>query len=216
MPDNIDSTSEDFLKKQQQIYKSAYITIALLIINVVVFLISSLIFPAWYAIGAMYTEGVARDGEVYRIVTATFLHANISHLFNNMIMLGLVGAIIENYIGHGLFLFLYMLAGIVGNLLSMAYEMRTDLVRISVGASGAVMGLVGFLVVWIVINRKELVKDRYMLLRLLFLLIFVVDACFFQNGANTIAHLGGFLTGFVVGVLNIILFKNRKNMEGIA
>ena len=41
-------------------------------------------------------------------------------------MLGLVGAIIENYIGHGLFLFLYTLAGIAGNLLSMAYEMTND------------------------------------------------------------------------------------------
>ena len=216
MPGNIDSTSEDFLKKQQQIYKSANITIALLIVNVVVFLLSSTVFLSWYAIGAMYTQSVVKDGEIYRLITATFLHANIGHLFNNMIMLGLVGAIIENYIGHGLFLFLYILAGIAGNLLSMAYEMTNDVVRISVGASGAVMGLVGFLVVWIVINRKELVKDRSMLLRLLFLLIFVVDACFFQSGANTIAHLGGFLTGFVIGVLNIILFKNRKDMEGIA
>ena len=98
----------------------------------------------------------------------------------------------------------------------MSYEIKNDLSWLSVGASGAVMGLVGFLMVWIVINRKELVKDKSMLLRLLFLLIFVVDACFFQSGANTIAHLGGFLTGFVIGVLNIILFKNRKNMEGIA
>jgi rhomboid protease GluP len=216
MPGSIDSTSEDFLKKQQQIYKSAYITIALLIINIVVFLLSSFVFPSWYATGAMYTAGVVMDGEFYRIVTATFLHANISHLFNNMIMLGLVGAIIENYIGHWLFLFLYMLAGIFGNLLSMSYEIKNDLSWLSVGASGAVMGLVGFLMVWIVINRKELGKDKSMLLRLLFLLIFVVDACFFQSGANTIAHLGGFLTGFVIGVLNIILFKNRKNMEGIA
>ena len=216
MPGNIDSTSEDFIKKQQQIYRSAYVTIALLVINILVFLLSSLVFPSWYASGAMYTEGVIKDGEAYRIITATFLHANVSHLFNNMIMLGLVGAIIENYIGHGLFLFLYMLAGIAGNLLSMAYEIRNDLAWLSVGASGAVMGLVGFLVVWIVINRKELVKDKSMLLRLLFLFIFVVDACFFQSGANTIAHLGGFLTGFVIGVLNIILFKNRKNMEGIA
>ena len=87
---------------------------------------------------------------------------------------------------------------------------------LSVGASGAIMGLVGFLMVWIVINRRELAKDKSMLFRLLFLLIFVIDACFFQSGANTIAHLGGFLTGFVVGVLNIIVFKNKKDMEGIA
>ena len=216
MPGNIDSTSEDFLKKQQQIYKSAYVTIALLIVNILIFILSTTFFQVWYSMGAMYTAGVVMDGELYRIVTAMFLHADISHLFNNMIMLGLVGAIIENYIGHGLFVFLYMLSGIFGNLLSMSYEIKHDLSWLSVGASGAIMGLVGFLMVWIVINRRELVKDKSMLFRLLFLLIFVIDACFFQSGANTIAHLGGFLTGFVIGILNIILFKNRKNMEGIA
>lgn len=216
MSGNIDSTSEDFLKKQQQIYKSAYVTIALLAVNIVVFVLSTTFFQSWYSTGAMYTAGIIMDGELYRIVTAIFLHADINHLFNNMIMLGLVGAIIENYIGHGLFIFLYMLSGILGNLLSMSYEIKHDLSWLSVGASGAVMGLVGFLVVWIVINRRELAKDKSMLLRLLFLLIFVIDACFFQSGANTVAHLGGFLTGFVIGILNIIMFKNRKDMEGIA
>lgn len=212
----IDSTSEDFLRKQQEIYKSAYITIALLAINITIFILSNTILPVLFSRGALYTEAILRAGESYRIFTAAFLHADLNHLFNNMIMLLLVGAIIENYIGHGLYLILYLLAGIIGNLLSVAYEINNQITRVSVGASGAIMGLVGFLVVWIVINRKQLVQDRSMLIRLLFLLIFVIDACFFQEGANTEAHLGGFLTGFVIGVLNIVLFNNRKDMEGIA
>ena len=216
MPGNIDSNSEDFLKNQQKIYSSAYVTLGLIVINVAVFIISSMFITSWYYDGALYTKGVLTEGQYYRVITAMFLHAGPSHLFNNMIMLGLIGAIIENYIGHGLFFFLYFISGIFGNLLSMAYEIRNDLNWISVGASGAVMGLVGFLMVWIVINRKELVKDRSMLIRLLFLFLFVVEACFFQSGANTVAHLGGFITGFVLGVINIILFHNRKDMEGIA
>jgi rhomboid protease GluP len=44
----------------------------------------------------------------------------------------------------------------------------------------------------------------------------VVEACFFQKGANTIAPLGGFIAGFIFGIINIILFNNRKDMEGIA
>ncbi|MBP3198080.1 MAG: rhomboid family intramembrane serine protease, partial [Butyrivibrio sp.] len=95
-------------------------------------------------------------------------------------------------------------------------EIKNDLTWVSVGASGAVMGLVGYLVVWIVINRDRLIKDKSMLIRLLLLLLFVIDACFFQEGANTVAHLGGFITGFVFGVINIIIFNNRKDMEGIA
>ncbi len=215
MADNIDSTSEDFLRRQQQIYKAAYITLALIGINIIVFVLTSMV-PSLYYNGAMYTAGVVMDGEFYRILTAIFIHADIGHIFNNMLMLGLVGAIIENYTGHGLFLFLYILSGIFGNLLSMSYEIKNDLQYISVGASGAVMGVVGFLCVWIVVNRKVLSKDKSMLLRLIFLLIFVIDSCFFQSGANTVAHLGGFLTGFVIGVINIVVFNNRKNMEGIA
>ena len=215
MSGNIDSTSEDFLSKQQEIYKSAYVTLALIVINIIVFVISNLV-PSLYSNGAMFTAGILANGEYYRIFTATFLHANVKHLFDNMIMLGIVGAIIENYMGHGLYRIMYLLAGICGNLLSMAYEIHNDLQWVSVGASGSVMGVVGFLAVWIVINRKVLVQDKSMLIRLLFLLVFVVDACFFQSGANTVAHLGGFLTGFVIGILNIIVFKNRKNMEGIA
>ncbi len=215
MADRIDSTSEEFLLRQQQIYRSAYITLGLLVVNIIIFLISGLV-PDLYYHGAMYTEGVVMNGEFYRILTSTFLHANIAHLFNNMIMLGIAGAIVENYMGHGLYFIMYIMAGIAGNLLSMAYEIHNDIQMISVGASGSVMGVVGFISVWIVINRKALAGDKSMLLRLIFLFIFVIDACFFQSGANTVAHLGGFLTGFVFGVLNIVLFKNRKNMEGIA
>lgn len=212
----IDSSSEEFIEKQRYIYKSAFVTMILLTINIIVFVLSSLYLPVLYSKGAMYTAAVISEGEIYRILSAIFLHANVNHLFNNMIMLLLVGAIIENYVGHGLFAVIYILAGIFGNLLSMSYEIKNDLTWVSVGASGAVMGLVGYLVVWIVINRDRLIKDKSMLIRLLLLLLFVIDACFFQEGANTVAHLGGFITGFVFGVINIIIFNNRKDMEGIA
>ena len=207
MPDSI--RNDEFVKRQQQIYKSGFVTIILLAINIIVFLLSNTLMHELYSEGVMFTSAVVIDGEFYRIVTAMFLHADINHLFNNMIMLLLVGAIIENYLGHASYLFMYFLAGIFGNLLSMSYEIRNDLTWVSLGASGAVMGLVGFMSVWIVINRKQLVKDKSMLIRLILLLLFVIESCFFQQGANTVAHLGGFLTGFVFGIINIILFNNR-------
>jgi rhomboid protease GluP len=132
-----------------------------------------------------------------------------------MMMLGLVGAIIERYTGHAVYCVLYFLGGIFGNLLSMAYEMQNDLNWVSLGASGAIMGLVGFLIVWLIIFRKQLIKEKTMLFRLFLLALFVIEACFFQKGANLAAHLGGFLTGFVFGIINIVIFNNRKNMEGI-
>ncbi len=205
-----------YWERQEQIYKSSYISIALLILNAFIFLMSGTVMDWMYEKGALVTELVLRDGEFYRLFTAMFLHADINHLVNNMLMLALAGAIVENYTGHIFYFFLYMLSGLLGNMISMAYEIRNGLIWVSVGASGAIMGLVGFVVVWIVINRKTFVRNRNLVVRLIFLGIFVIQACFFQKGANTAAHLGGFLTGVVLGIINIIIFKNNKTMEGLA
>lgn len=206
----------DYWQRQEQIYKRSYITIALLAINVVIFLLSSFAFGWMYEKGAMITEVVLRDGQYYRLFTAMFLHADPQHLINNMLMLALGGAIVENYTGHAFYLFLYMLSGLFGNMISMAYEIQNRLSWVSVGASGAVMGLVGFVVVWILVNRKTFIRSRNLVIRLILLGIFFIEACFFQRGANIAAHTGGFATGAVLGVINIIVLKNNKNMEGLA
>lgn len=215
MADNRFGVDEEFVERQREIYKSSYISIALLVINIIVFVLSNTIARFLYSEWVMDTTLIVRDGEFYRLFSAIFMHLNMDHLFNNMMVLLLVGALIENYLGHFAYFFLYIIAGTFGNLLSMYYEINSGDFRISLGASGATMGIVGFLVVWLVINRKTLVKDRSMIFRLLLLLLLVINACFFQPQANTQAHLGGFIAGFIFGLINIVIFKNRKNMEGI-
>lgn len=207
--------SENYWEKQELLYKKAYVTIALFAMNVLIFIACTFTGDLLYNKGALVTYRVIMEGELYRIFTAIFLHGGIDHIVNNMLMLVLVGAIIEDYTGHGLFIVLYLLSGVFGNLLSMAYEIRNSLNWVSVGASGAIMGLVGFLVVWLIANRKKMLGNKNLLFRLFLLAIFLVEACFFQEGANTVAHLGGFLTGFILGVINIVIFKNNKNMEGL-
>lgn len=210
------SASDDLLRQQGEIYKNAVVTLILLGVNVLIYLIGMPLGDTVYNKGALITYKVLMDGEFYRIFTAMFLHAGTEHIVNNMLMLATVGAIVEQYTGHGFFFILYIISGIFGNLLSMAYELRNNLNWISVGASGAIMGIVGFLVVWIIINRQRFVKNKSLMMRIGLLAIFLVNACFFQEGANTVAHLGGFLTGVVLGIINIVLLKNRKDMEGIA
>ena len=210
------SASDDLLRQQGEIYKNAVVTLILLGVNVLIYLIGMPLGDTVYNKGALITYKVLMDGEFYRIFTAMFLHAGTEHIVNNMLMLATVGAIVEQYTGHGFFFILYIISGIFGNLLSMAYELRNNLNWISVGASGAIMGIVGFLVVWIIINRQRFVKNKSLMMRIGLLAIFLVNACFFQEGANTVAHLGGFLTGVVLGIINIVLLKNRKDMEAIA
>ncbi|MCR5671897.1 MAG: rhomboid family intramembrane serine protease [Butyrivibrio sp.] len=215
MQDN-NYSQQDFYGQQELIYKSAYVSIALLLLNVLIFILCISVAPFLYDKGAMVTQLILEKGQFYRLFSAIFLHADIEHLVNNMVMLALIGAIVEHYTGHGFYIFLYFASGLVGNMLSMAFEMRNDLSIVSIGASGAVMGLVGFVAIWVVINRNTFIRNKNTFFRLGLLLIFVVNACFFQEGANTMAHLGGFLAGIVLGIVDIILLKNNKNMEGLA
>ncbi len=204
-----------YWKRQEKIYKRSFISIGLLIINVLIFLLSSTVMNWMYEKGAMITELVLNNFEYYRLFSAIFLHANSEHLLNNMFMLLLVGAIVENYTGHAYFLFMFLFSGFFGNLVSMVYEIRNNLDWISVGASGGIMGLVGFVVLWVIVNRKSFINSRYMLIRMVLLGIFVIQSCFFQEGANTMAHLGGFIAGVILGIVNIIMLKNNKIMEGL-
>ena len=212
----ISASDGGYLDRQASMYRNAYVTICLAVINIVVFIISSTFMGWMIEKGAMVTEIVLKNGEYYRLFTAIFLHADVSHLMNNMLMLFIAGAVVENYTGHAFYFFLYMLSGLFGNMISMAYEIQNDLRWVSVGASGAIMGLVGFIVIWIIKNRKNFVRSRNVIMRLFFLALLILYASFFQSGANTAAHLGGFLTGIVLGVINIVLLKNDKNMEGLA
>ena len=88
--------------------------------------------------------------------------------------------------------------------------------RISVGASGAIMGNVGFLALWLLAGGKAKRKMPNLKYRLIVFGLYIIQTCFIQEGANTQAHFGGFLMGVFMGVINIIIFKNKKKMEGLA
>ena len=154
----------------------------------------------------------------FQFITHMFMHGDIWHIFFNMFALWMFGRIMEQTWGWKKFLIFYFVCGFGGALIQ---EMGQLIGLINsqdyiIGASGAIMGLVGFIVVWIIKNRKTFVRNRNVIIRLVFLALLILYASFWQSGANTAAHLGGFLTGAVLGVINIVLLKNDKYMEGLA
>ncbi|MBO4458572.1 MAG: rhomboid family intramembrane serine protease [Butyrivibrio sp.] len=214
---NAHGSQEEFWNEQRRIYKTAYVTIALVIINVIVYLLCITDFGyILYENGALMLSEIGSTPGKLRILYSIFLHADANHLAGNMLMLVVLGGVIENYTGHIVYFILYMLSGIFGNIFSLAIEYYFCLDRISVGASGAIMGLVGFLTLWLLAGGPSKTKIADMRYRLIVFGLYIVQSCFIQNGANTEAHLGGFLMGVVVGVINIIIFKNIKKMEGLA
>ena len=90
--------------------------------------------------GANYGP-LIKAGEVYRLLTASFLHIGVFHLFFNMLALYQVGNEIEKYYGANKFLIIYLVSAIVGSLTSMLFNPA----YISAGASGAIFGLFGSL-----------------------------------------------------------------------
>ena len=93
--------------------------------------------------GALTGIGVA-NGEWWRVGTAAFLHANTLHILFNMYALWLLGRALERYIGAGRFLAIYAVSGITG---SAGALLLTNLYTPTVGASGAIFGLMGALLV---------------------------------------------------------------------
>ena len=123
-----------------------YITIFLVAVNVILFLICTFAGEVLYNVGELSPKSFLEDGRYYTILTAMFLHADIYHLANNMLLLAGLGMMLENDIGHVRFAVLYFLSGIGAHIVSLSYKLFADEWYVSsIGASGAVFGLVGAL-----------------------------------------------------------------------
>ena len=108
----------------------AVCTVALIVINVAVFLILSAMGDTEDAVfmmnhGGMYEPLIVQEHEYYRLFTSMFLHFGMSHLLNNMVLLGALGWNLELETGKIKFLIIYLVSGLGGNLLSLYHDWRT-------------------------------------------------------------------------------------------
>jgi membrane associated rhomboid family serine protease len=133
---------------------------------------------------AMWPAAVHQQDEYYRAFTAVWLHANVLHIFFNMIALLIVGPAVEVLLGKTRFLALYLIAGLGGSVCS--YLLSPPNVA-GIGASGAIMGVLGAYVV-LGVRRHLPVAPVVGLLVLNFLIGFSGDI-------DWRAHLGGAITG---------------------
>ena len=153
----------------------------------------------------MYTPLVLENAEYYRLIACVFLHFGIDHLMNNMVLLGALGWNLETEIGSIKFLLIYFVSGIGANLISLAMDLRTGNMAVSVGASGAVFGLLGALL-WVVIRNKGKI-GRLTGRGMLFMVLLSLYFCFTSTGVDNAAHVGGLVCGFLTAV---ILHHGRK------
>ena len=199
---------------RERIAAMPWVNICLVAVNVIVFLICTFTGDLLYNKGAFGVAQIMEDQSYYRIITSMFLHADIQHLFNNMIILYFVGEIVEKKIGHIPYIFVYFLSGLAGNIFSAGYELLTGEYYSSIGASGAVFGVEGALLFLVIINHGRM---EYLTAgRLIFAILFSLYSGFTSTGINNAAHIGGLLMGFAAAVVIVIIrprFGTRKDRE---
>ena len=177
----------------------------------IVYLICTFTGNLLYNIGELDAAAVLLRREYGRIIYSMFLHAGIDHLFNNMVILFFLGAMIEKVTGHIQLLLIYLLSGIGANICSLLYKVMTMDSMTSVGASGAIFGLDGVLLAWILLDRQAMpdVTPR----RVLLMIVLSLYSGFTAHNIDNAAHVGGLLTGFAAGALLCALRRRKRNRE---
>jgi rhomboid protease GluP len=148
--------------------------------------------------GAKINTFILQDGEVYRLLTAMFLHGGLAHLFFNGYALYVIGRGIERLYGHTRFLIIYFLAGLTGSVASLVFSPAA-----SVGASGALFGIFGAEMVFLYRNRKlfgSAARARLNNLLMLLALNLVIGITPGSNIDNW-GHVGGLVGGLALSWL---------------
>lgn len=175
--------------------RSTPVTMALIAINVIIFL-AGLLVPdlgdRFFTEGAQFKPLIDR-GEWWRALTAMFLHSGITHVLFNMWALWLFGPTLERRYGSVPFAALYLAGGLNGAALFHAMGR----VAPAVGASGAIFGLFGALLV-ASYRQRHTVAGRAVFSQLLLLLILNLSLPFIVERIAWEAHLGGLIAGLVI------------------
>ncbi len=192
----------EYAKKQRRQRRNAFFgrfrdkswcVYLLIIINVLIFLITDLFrHEEWLFEGALSWQQVA-NGEWHRIFTSMFLHWDMSHIANNMLVLFGMGDLVEMRIGHLRFAVLYFLSGIGGAAASMWYHWWQDAYVLSAGASGAIYGVAGAVLVMLFMEGKSRTRENMMRIGIFLLLLF--SGIFTGGEVDNSAHIGGFVIG---------------------
>ena len=203
----------DFFKREGlPSLRDNYITYLLLVTNILLFFICTLHANLMYNKGALYAPAVVEQKEYYRLITSMFLHDGVSHIGSNMLILGAMGFLLESRSGHLKFGLCYFGAGIGGGLCSMAYAYHVGKFTFSVGASGAIFGLMGILLYLVIRHRGA--YGGITLPRMLFGVACSVYLGVTSQNVDNAAHIGGLITGFVLmGILDMVIPEKRGGKE---
>ena len=210
--DNINQKNESKSKIAEKIFsfKKPIITYSLIFICVLVFILM-------YVLGNGSTDNytllvfganvdtLTKNGDYYRLFTSMFLHIGILHLLCNMYSLYIIGKEVENVFGKVKYLIIYLLSGIAGSILSLAFNHNT----ICAGASGAIFGLLGALLYFGYYYRTYLGATLTRSIIPVIVLNLIIG--FTSSGIDNAAHIGGLVGGILIAMAVGVPDKSNNN-----
>lgn len=207
--DNINKKNEDRNKIAEKIfsYKVPIVTYIIMAICIILFVLMELSGGSTNGetllkFGASL-DVLVKDGEYYRLFTCIFLNIGIMHLLCNMYSLYIIGREVESLFGKIKYIIIFILSGISGSIMSLAFTHNT----ISAGASGAIFGLLGALLYFGIHYRTylgEAIKRSVIPIIIVNLII-----SFFAEGIDLAAHVGGLIGGILVAMMVGIPDKSK-------
>lgn len=195
-------------KKLEKIFspKKPVVTYILIVLNLMVFLYGVL--HGNDELINMFGNNyeLVQNGEFYRLFTCMFVHADILHILFNMIALYSIGPVVERYYGKSKFLLIYLVSGLLGSIFSGVF-MTAD--SISIGASGAIFGLLGSICYFTYYYRATLQG----ILRGSIMPVIIINLVigFLSTSIDLSAHIGGLIGGILISMAIGIGDKHRKS-----
>jgi len=150
------------------------------------------------SIGAIFGPSIILDDEIWRLITAMFLHGGIEHIAMNMLSLWFIGRVVESWFDRVSYISIYFISGIVGGLVSIYMHPIT----VGIGASGAIFGIFGALSGMVIVHRKRMEEQFKSFMKQfgIILLLNLVIGVVFQS-VDLSAHIAGLIVGMIGGAM---------------
>lgn len=215
MTENLNKTNMEKEKKANKIFSKKLPLMTYIIMSICI-----LAFALMHIVGNGSTDNVTlllfganlnvltTSGQYYRLLTSMFLHIGIMHLLLNMYSLYIIGPQIESFFGKWKFLIIYLISGISGSILSIAFNHNV----ISAGASGAIFGLFGSMLYFGYYYRAYLGNALRSQVTMIIFINLMLG--FMLTGVDNAAHIGG-LIGGILTTMTLGIEDDRHNKFSI-
>lgn len=203
MVSNLGTLLQEFIGDMESTNKhnNYWVTWSIILLNLIMYVISSVLSgnPFTMDINVLNLLGAKNNelimsGQYYRFITCMFLHGSIIHIASNMYSLYCVGYMVEKIYGRVKYIFIYFLSGVISSYVSFWFSDAT-----SVGASGAIFGVLGAVLVFSFRFKNKIGKELFAnIIAVIVLNIFIGIS---MTNIDNFAHIGGLISGIIISAI---------------